>query len=90
MRAEDVVTGLVLLAAGLMSVRRPAGWLLLAAGLAWFAGDVLSWAAYLHRGPLVQLVAVYPFLRPRGARAWGLTTAGYLCATLPALIRLRS
>src|ERR1700757_2095897 len=31
MRAVDVVTGLVLLAAGLMSVRRPPGWLLLAA-----------------------------------------------------------
>jgi hypothetical protein len=85
MRAMDVVTGLVLLAAGLMSVRRPPGWLLLAAGLAWFAGDVVSWAAYLHRGPLVQLVAVYPFLRPRGARALGLTMAGYLCATLPVL-----
>src|SRR3984957_18084183 len=85
MRAVDVVTGLVLLAAGLMSVRRPPGWLLLAAGLAWFGGDVVSWAVYLHRGPLVQLVVVYPFLRPRGARAWGLTMAGYLCATLPVL-----
>ena len=37
MRAVDTATGLVLLAAGLMSVRRAPGWLLLAAGLAWFA-----------------------------------------------------
>src|ERR1700749_2470210 len=85
MRAMDVVTGLVLLAAGLMSVRRPPGWLLLAAGMAWFAGGVASWAAYLNRGPLGLLGAVYPLLRPRGARALGLTMAGYLCATLPVL-----
>jgi len=85
MRAADLVTGLVLLAAGLMSVRRAPGWLLLAAGLAWFAGDVASWAVYLHRGPLVQLVVVYPFLRPRGAWAWVLTAAGYLCAVVPVL-----
>ena len=85
MRAVDTATGLVLLAAGLMSVRRAPGWLLLAAGLAWFAGDAASWAVYLHRGPLVQLVVVYPFLRPRGAWAWVLTVAGYACATLPVL-----
>ena len=85
MRAVDTATGLVLLAAGLMSVRRAPGWLLLAAGLAWFAGDVASWAVYLHRGPLVQLVVVYPFLRPRGAWAWVLAAAGYACATLPVL-----
>ena len=85
MRAVDTATGLVLLAAGLMSIRRAPGWLLLAAGLAWFAGDAASWAVYLHRGPLVQLVVVYPFLRPRGAWAWVLTAAGYACATLPVL-----
>src|SRR5215475_14074128 len=85
MRAVDIATGLVLLAAGLINVRRAPGRLLLASGLAWFAGDVASWAVYLHRGPLVQLVVVYPFLRPRGPWAWALTAAGYLCATLPVL-----
>ena len=85
MRAVDIATGLVLLAAGLINVRRAPGWLLLAAGLAWFAGDVASWAVYLHRGPLVQLVVVYPFLRPRGAWAWVLVAAGYLCAVVPVL-----
>jgi signal transduction histidine kinase len=85
MTAVDAATGLVLLAAGLMSIRRAPGCLLLAAGLAWFAGDAASWAVYLHRGPLVQLVAVYPFLRPRGTWAWVLTAAGYLCAVLAVL-----
>ena len=57
MRAVDTATGLVLLAAGLINVRRAPGWLLLAAGLAWFAGDVASWAVYLHRGPLFHLLS---------------------------------
>ena len=85
MSAVDMATGLVLLAAGLVSVRRAPGWLLLAAGLAWFAGDVASWAVYLHRGPLIQLVAAYPLLRPRGPWAWALIAAGYLCSAVPVL-----
>ena len=31
-----------------------------AAGFAWFAGDVTTYALYLHRGPLVALVLTYP------------------------------
>jgi len=81
----DAATGLVLLALGLASRKRTPGVLLLAAGLAWFLGDVASWAVYLHRGPLIHLVLAYPFLRPRTRVAWATVAAGYLCAALPSL-----
>jgi signal transduction histidine kinase len=81
----DAATGLVLLALGLANRQRPPGVLLVAAGLAWFLGDVAPWAVYLHRGPLIQLVLAYPFLRPRTRVAWATVAAGYLCATLPSL-----
>jgi signal transduction histidine kinase len=60
----DDTTGWVLIASGLACWwRRPASWsgaLMTAAGLAWFAGDVTTYALYLHRGPLVALVLTYP------------------------------
>lgn len=33
------------------------------AGLAWFAGTIASWAVFLHRGPLAQLILTYPARR---------------------------
>jgi signal transduction histidine kinase len=82
MRFVDAATGLVLLAVGVVSIRRAPGWLLLAAGVLWFAGDLTSWAVFLHRGPLVHLVVAYPQLRPRRAVGWIAVTAGYVAASL--------
>jgi len=80
----DVATGLILVALGLAYRRRPAGVLLLGAGLTWLLGDVTTWAVYLHRGPLIHLVLAYPYLRPRTRLASATILAGYLCAALPA------
>ena len=81
----DAATGLILLALGLLCRRRAAGVLLLAAGMVWFLGDIVPWAVYLHRGPLLHLVLAHPHARPRTYVAWATVIAGYLCAGLPTL-----
>src|SRR5215472_7295568 len=62
--ALDAVTGFSLLGLGLVAASRRSwsrvGLILAAAGLAWFLGSVAGWAAYLHRGPLAQLLLTYP------------------------------
>jgi signal transduction histidine kinase len=55
----DLVTGWTLIACGLIA-RRRTGLLLAATGFSWFAGNFMSSALVLHRGPLTQLVLTYP------------------------------
>jgi signal transduction histidine kinase len=91
----DLATGWVLIACGLVAwSRRPSsrcGVLLTATGFAWFLpnfGTVdvawLAWVSeqlfFLHRGPLVHLVATYPSGRARGRLDLTVVTLGYLAA----------
>ena len=62
--AADLVVGLVFIGSGsavLVAGRaRLTGLLLAAVGLAWFAGSIWPSLEYLHRGPLLHLLAMYP------------------------------
>jgi len=63
-RAGDLAAGLSLVGGGAVAwTRRPragAGPLMVASGLAWFAGALSSTLLYAHRGPLVHLLLTYP------------------------------
>lgn len=65
--ALDAASGFSLLAFGLLATRRQpryaVGWILGAAGSAWFLGTVAGWAVFLHRAPLAQLILTYPATR---------------------------
>jgi signal transduction histidine kinase len=82
--ALDFVAGLALIGFGLVAwERRPAGatgWLLAASGFAWFLANFASWAVYLHRGPLIHLLLVYPGGRLRSRFERAITAAGYVYA----------
>ena len=73
--ALDAATGFSLLALGLLawsrqSARSGVGSILAMAGAAWFAGTIAGPLAFLHRGPLAQLLLTYPATRPsRSGRA---------------------
>lgn len=62
----DLVVGAVLIIAGTSALTRVRGTgvLLIAAGMAWFAGTVVPLGAYWHRGVLVHLLVAYPAGRP--------------------------
>jgi signal transduction histidine kinase len=61
--ALDAITGFSLVGLGLLAhARRPGyvvGWILAAAGIAWFAGTIADWAVFWHRAPLAQLILTY-------------------------------
>lgn len=82
--ALDIVVGLALIGFGLVLWERrrasAAGWLLAASGFAWFLGNFASWAVYLHRGPLIHLLLLYPGARLRSRPAWTVAGAGYVYA----------
>ena len=62
----DAAAGYALVGFGLACWTRDRGGfgpLLLATGFLWFAGDWFTAAAYLHRGPLVQVLVTYPTAR---------------------------
>ncbi len=85
----DAATGLVLLALGLANRQRPPGVLLLAAGLAWFAGDVAvvgGLPASRAAGSAGGGLSVPPASRRRGAWALPLRRAIYVrrCPVLTA------
>jgi signal transduction histidine kinase len=84
--ALDLVAGVALLGCGLVAwERRPAsmtGVLLSASAGAWFLANFASWAVYLHRGPLIHLLLVYPGARLRTRLAWTVAGAGYVSAAL--------
>jgi signal transduction histidine kinase len=82
--ALDLVAGFALIGCGLVIwERRPAsatGWLLTLSGFAWFLGNFASWAVYLHRGPLIHLLLVYPGARLRSRLEWAVAGVGYAYA----------
>jgi hypothetical protein len=62
--AVDAATGAALLCAGIVLSfdrdRRRAAWLLAAAGAAWALGTLWAPAVFLHRGPLAQVLLLFP------------------------------
>jgi signal transduction histidine kinase len=63
----DAATGFTLIALGLLARQtRPryvSGLLMAVAGFVWFLGSIASWAVFLHRAPLAQLIVTYPAKR---------------------------
>ena len=84
--ALDLVAGLALIGCGLAAwERRPAtitGVLLAASGVTWFLANFASWAVYLHRGPLIHLLLVYPGTRLRSRLGGTVAGAGYVYAAI--------
>jgi signal transduction histidine kinase len=83
----DLLVGLTLVGAGLLAWlrSRAVATLLIAAGFAWFAGNLDPIAVAWHRGPLVHLLLSYPAWRPRArieAIAIGLAYAAALVPTV--------
>ena len=62
--AADLAAGVALVAGGAYAAPRRsgrrAGALSALAGIAWFAGDLAAPLVYVHRGPLVHLIAGSP------------------------------
>jgi signal transduction histidine kinase len=89
--AVDLVVGFLLIGLGLVAWQRrgssAVGPLMAASGFAWFLGNFATWALYLHRGPLIQLVVSYPSGRPRSRLQWVVVVAGYLSAVAAPLAR---
>jgi signal transduction histidine kinase len=98
----DAAVGWVLIGGGLWAAARwscgRVGWMMAAAGFAWFLGNfensssaALSSfgtaALYLHRGPLVQLALTYLDGPTRWRAERALIAAAYVCAAVTALGR---
>lgn len=77
----DPVVGLVAATNGILVLtrrgRHPIGFLLVAVSATWFAGSVVPAAAFLHRGPMIQLHLSYPTGRLRRWGAWVAVVFGY-------------
>jgi len=77
--ALDAATGFSLVALGFLASRKQpryaVGWILAAAGVAWFIGTLAGWAVFLHRAPLAQLILTYP-----ATRLWPASRNGALAA----------
>jgi signal transduction histidine kinase len=88
----DLVVGLTLVGAGLLAwVRsRAVATLLIAAGLAWFAGNLDPIAVAWHRGPLVHLLLSYPVWRPRARVDVVAVGVGYVAALVSSVWRSES
>src|SRR5262245_22586137 len=75
------MAGWVFLACGLLAwSKRPesqSGVLMVATGVAWFAGTFFDQLVYLHRGPLVHLVLSYPSGRLKGRLEWSAAAVAY-------------
>jgi signal transduction histidine kinase len=65
--ALDAATGFTLIPLGLLAwqtrPRYACGLLMAVCGFAWFLGSIASWAVFLHRAPLAQLIVTYPAKR---------------------------
>ena len=85
----DLIVGLLFAGGGLHAWRRNrgVGMLLVATGVAWFLGSVADDLLYLHRGPLVHLLLVFPMLRPRCSLDVAAVTIGYGAAVAPPVWR---
>ena len=85
LQAVDLLVGVVVVAAGLVSWRfgRVAR-LMLLVGATWFLGSVAALAVFLHRGPLVQLHLTYPTGHSRRRYVTGVVMAAYGLAVVEA------
>ena len=63
------------------------GPLMVAVGAAWLAGSAADELAFLHRGPLVQLLVAAPGGRPHGWLVRVVVVAGYVAALVPEIGR---
>jgi signal transduction histidine kinase len=90
-RLGDLAAGLALLGGGAVaSLRRPgagAGPLMVASGVAWFAGDLWSTLLYAHRGPLVHLMLTYPSGRTSSRVTLLVISAAYVDGVIPEVAR---
>ncbi|HUP14785.1 MAG TPA: ATP-binding protein [Acidimicrobiia bacterium] len=87
----DLAVGLAFLIGGIVALSRSpragSGVLLVATGLAWFAGGLAGAASNLHRGPLFHLFLTYPTARPRTRLDSFAMAGGYIAALIPSLWR---
>src|SRR4051812_32252797 len=87
----DLATGWVLIACGLVVWgRRPTSTaiLLVVTAVTWFVGTLVPAAAFLHRGPLVHLLASYPSGAVRGPGLRLLVATAYVVSAFAVLGRL--
>lgn len=80
----DLLVGLVVAGAGRYA-GGPAGMLLTAAAVAWFAGNLDPAFWYWHRAPLIHLLLTYPGVRPASRVQWIAVAAAYLAAVIQPL-----
>jgi signal transduction histidine kinase len=84
--ALDLTVGVALIGLGLLSwERRPeslAGVLLAGSGFAWFLGNFVDQAVFLHRGVLIHVLLSYPRGRLRPGGEYPLVAAGYTYAAV--------
>ena len=89
--AADATVGLVFIGLGVVAwQRRPSsrsGLLMVATGVAWFAGSFAGAALFLHRGPLVHLLVGYPRGRLRSRLERAVVAAAYLDGAIDPLAR---
>jgi signal transduction histidine kinase len=89
--AGDGAAGAALLGGGVVAMGVPrgarTGALMMGCAVTWFAGTVWGALAFVHRGPLVQLVLAYPRLRPGSRAAAGVIVMAYVCAVVTVLAR---
>ena len=87
----DVATGVMLVTAGVTTWTRArhsrTGSLLVLAGVAWLAGDVVPALALAHRGPLVHALLTFPTGRTRSRPVIVVIAAAYVDGLVPAVAR---
>jgi signal transduction histidine kinase len=87
LHAIDLLVGVVVIAAGLASLRfgRVAR-LILLVGATWLVGSVLPAAVFLHRGPLVHLHLTYPTGHSRRRYVTAVVGAAYALGIVEAFV----
>jgi signal transduction histidine kinase len=87
LQAVDLLVGVVVIGAGLASMRfgRVAR-LMLLVGATWLVGSVLTAAVFVHRGPLVQLHLTYPTGHSRRRYVTVVIGAAYVLGVVEAFV----
>ena len=87
----DAAVGLVLVTCGVIAWKRRSesrvGPLMAVSGLAWFAGNFVAGALYLHRGPLVHLHISYPTGRLTRRFTQATVATAYIAAAVEPVAR---
>jgi signal transduction histidine kinase len=85
----DLVVGLTFVGGGVLAWRRSraVATLLIAAGFAWFAGNLDPIAVAWHRGPMLHLLLSYPAWRPRARVDTIAIGVGYAASSVPDIWR---